>query len=70
MNEIAQRWVELGETEKARSLSHENLELIFQIRDESSRAVELANLSVVREKLNFDLSEQERIVVERVLRTA
>jgi tetratricopeptide (TPR) repeat protein len=69
MNEIALRWVDQGQTEKARKISHENLELITQIRDESSRAVELANLSAVRERSDIDLTDEERLVLERLTRS-
>jgi len=69
LNEIASRLVELGESGKARELAAQNLDLICEIRDESSRAVELANLSAVYERSNFELSESERKVLERLTRT-
>jgi tetratricopeptide (TPR) repeat protein len=69
LNEIATRFVELGETVKARELGAQNLELICEIRDESSRAVELANLSVLYERSNFELSNSEKTVLERLTRT-
>jgi hypothetical protein len=70
MNEIALRWVDYGQPEKAGQVSHENLELIIQIRDESSRAVELSNLSGVRERTDLELTEQEKAVLERLTRAA
>jgi tetratricopeptide (TPR) repeat protein len=69
MNEIAVRLADLGDKEKALSVSHENLQLIFQIRDESSRAVELANLSGVRDTLDFPLTDEEKTLLERTIRT-
>jgi hypothetical protein len=68
LNEIVVRLISYGETVRAREISHENLNLIFQIRDESSRAVELAKLSGVRENSNFELAEDERALLERFSR--
>jgi tetratricopeptide (TPR) repeat protein len=68
LNQIALRWVDHGQMEKARQVTHENLELITHIRDESSRAVELANLSSVRERSNLDLTEDEKAVLEKLTR--
>jgi hypothetical protein len=69
LNEIALRLIDLGQMDKARDISHQNLELILQIKDESSRAVELANLSSVRAMLDFDLTDEERSLVDRLIRT-
>jgi tetratricopeptide (TPR) repeat protein len=69
LNEIAVRFTEQGETVKARELARQNLDLICEIRDESSRAVELANLSGVYERSNFELSESERSVLAKLTRT-
>jgi tetratricopeptide (TPR) repeat protein len=69
LNEIALRLIDLGQTDKARDISHQNLELILQIKDESSRAVELANLSSVRAMLDYDLTDEERTLVDRLIRT-
>jgi len=70
MNEIAVRLVEHGETDKASEISHQNLDLICDIRDESSRSVELAKLSDVYSQSNFDLSETDKILLEKMSRTA
>ena len=69
LNEIALRFVDHGETVKAREISHQNLDLICEIRDESSRAVELAKLSIVYEQSNFDISEAEKMVLEKLTRS-
>ncbi len=68
LNEIALRFVGLNETIKAREIAHQNLDLICQIRDESSQTVELARLSAVYEQSNFDLSEPERATLEKLTR--
>lgn len=69
MNEIAVRFAALGETVKAREIVRQNLDLICEIRDESSRAVELAKLSGVYDHSNFEISESERAVMERLTRS-
>ena len=69
LNEIALRLIGHGEKVRAREIFHENLELILQIRDESSRAVELSNLSSVSTRADFELSTEEKAVLERFTRT-
>lgn len=62
--ELARRFRDYGETDRARALSHENLETIAQIRDESSRAVCLANLAEFYEQANFDLTDNEKEILQ------
>lgn len=69
LNEIAVRFIGLGETVKAREISSRNLNLICEIRDESSRAVELAMLSGVYEQSNFEISETEKAVMKKLTRS-
>lgn len=69
LNEIIVRYIERGETVRAREIAHQNLDLICEIRDESSRAVELAKLSGVYEQANFELSESEKTVLDKMART-
>jgi hypothetical protein len=69
LNEISLRLVEYDESVKAREIAHENLNLISEIRDESNRAIELTKLSSVYEQSNFDVSDTERIVLEKLTRT-
>jgi tetratricopeptide (TPR) repeat protein len=66
--DLARRFHEYGETERARELSHENLETIRQIRDESSRAVCMVNLAELYEQSNFDLTENEQTILEEMTR--
>jgi len=61
--ELARRFQDYGETARARELSHENLETIAQIRDESSRAVSLVNLAELYEQSNFDLTDEEKAIL-------
>jgi len=69
-NELARRFAEFGETERARELTHENLETIASIRDESSQAVCLAVLSDIYEKNGFTLTDAEKEVLLVMLRKA
>jgi tetratricopeptide (TPR) repeat protein len=69
-NELAARFARYGEIEKARRASHENLEIIAQIRDESSRAVALAQLSQIYKAENFDLTDAEKQIIFTLIRRA
>lgn len=69
-NELAQRFADYGETEKARAAAHENLELIAQIRDESSQTAALANLADVYKKANFELTDTEKNILDTMIRRA
>lgn len=68
LNELAKRFQDLGDATKARELLHENLELISTIRDESSRAVALAHLSDFYERLNYELNDAEREILDALVR--
>jgi len=69
-NELAKRFNEYGETEKARNVSHENLETIAQIRDETTRAVALVQLNDVYEGANFQLTESEKTILQTLIKRA
>ncbi len=62
--EIAQRFAALGAIEKARAASWENLSVISEIRDETSRAAAIAELAQVYDNPDMELGEQERRVIE------
>jgi tetratricopeptide (TPR) repeat protein len=64
--ELARRFKNYGETDRAREISHENLETIAQIRDESNRAVALANLAEFYEQANFDLTGEEEEILQEM----
>lgn len=67
-NELAKRFIEYGETERAREISRENLETIAQIRDESSRAVALANLEELYQQADFSLTDAEKEILLTLMR--
>lgn len=69
-NELAKRFIEFGETERAREMCRENLEIITQIRDESSRAVALADLEEIYKQAGFSLTDAEKEILFRLLRTS
>lgn len=68
LNEIAVRFLDHGKTVEARETAFQNLGLISNIRDESSRSVELVRLSAVYEQSEFDLSEPEKAILENLTR--
>ena len=57
-------------TEKARSVSHENLETIAQIRDEMTQAIALARLADIYEQANFTLTEDEKKILQTMIKKA
>ncbi len=69
-NDIATRFVELGEKDKAREICTENLEIITQINDESVRAGALANLSDLYESAEFELNDAEKEILQAIIRKA
>jgi len=69
-NELAKRFTTYGETTRARELTHENLETIASIRDESSQAVCLATLSEIYETNNFELTGAEKEILQSIIRKA
>lgn len=60
LNEIAVKFIGHDQTEKARTVSFENLAVISEIRDESSQAAAIANLSDVFDEANLELGEDEK----------
>jgi hypothetical protein len=64
--ELALRFNKYGETARAREISHENLETIQQIRDESNRTVALVHLSDLYEQSNFELTDDEKLILQRM----
>lgn len=62
-NDIIGRFIARGEAEKARQLILTNFDVIASIRDESSRAIALANLADLTNSagLDVDVFDQERL---------
>ena len=68
LNELAVRFAAHGQLEKARALSLENLNVISEIRDESSQAAALAMLSIVYSEAGIEVGDEERLIVSEMLR--
>lgn len=69
-NQIARRFHNLGDSEAAREAARENLNIISNIRDESAKAVSLLQLADVYKTLNFELTEDERGILQTMLKKA
>lgn len=67
-NELAKRFAEYGAADRARAVSHENLEVIAQIRDETNRAIALAQLNDCYEAANFQLTEPEKAIIKTLVK--
>lgn len=67
-SELAKRFYDYGDAEKARRLLQENLETIQEIRDESSRVVTLAQLNDFYEQMNFELNDTEKLILQTLVR--
>ncbi len=68
INEIAIRFADHGEIEKAREFSLESLSVISEIRDESSQAAALAGLSTIYHRVGMDIGDGERSLIGGMLR--
>ncbi len=68
--ELARRFFEADAADKARDLALESLRTIGEIRDETTRAVALAQLSDVHEAANFQLSDAEKAILQTMIRRA
>ena len=65
---IAARYAERGLLEEAAALLHESLDIISRIRDESSRAVALANASDIYNSAGIELTDADREILRSIAR--
>ena len=70
LNELAKHFLNYGENAKAREVSHENLQIISQIRDDSIKSIALASLAEVYEQGSFDLTDAEKEILYTMVRRA
>ncbi len=70
LNELAERFRKYDDTEKAREICLENLTLIAQIRNESSRAVALLHLANIYEQAEYILNDAEKSVLRLMIQKA
>ena len=68
LNEIAARFADHGQSERARELLIESLSVIAEIRDESSQAAALAELSTVYSRTGIEFGDSERSITSGLLR--
>lgn len=60
LNEIASRFLDHGQTDKARAVILENLAVIAEIRDESGRAASLAAVADLFESSGLEMTDEEK----------
>ncbi|MFZ1702359.1 MAG: hypothetical protein WBO10_06145 [Pyrinomonadaceae bacterium] len=70
LNEIAERYIVNALTEKARAATLENLAVIAEIRDESSRAASLAGIADVYEASGMELTDGEKALLVHLAQKA
>lgn len=63
---VSSRFAGYDNAQKARAVSLDNLHVISEIKDESSKAAALATLADLHNSIGFDLSNEERSVVKRL----
>lgn len=68
LNEIAVRFIERGERERAREVLGENLEIIRIILDETQQAVSLSNTAEIYDRFSLELTEAEREILRLIVR--
>lgn len=67
LNELTRRFHDYGNAGKVRELVFENLDTIFNIRDESTRAVALAQMSDFYQAGDLELTAPEREMILRII---
>lgn len=67
-NEFAKRFSIYGENEKARNYLNKNLKIIAEIRDETTRAIMLAELFEIYKKYEFKLTDEEMEILKNMIR--
>jgi tetratricopeptide (TPR) repeat protein len=68
LNELAIRFAEQGVPEIAREMCIENLSVILDVKDLSSKAALLANLSIVSERADLDIAKYGKDALAQILR--
>ncbi len=66
LNEIAARFADHGDTEKARDIALKNLAVIAEIRDESSRSASLAAVSAIYKNANLEINAEEKNILAQM----
>ena len=66
-NEIARRYLQYGESQKAAEVFEVSLQTIAEVRDEGHRAAAVASLSDLTLDPNFELAEEDTHILEKLL---
>ena len=66
--EFAKRFLQHGNSDRAREISLENLQMISTIRDESIRATAIANMAELYDDAKFEISAAEGEVLQKLVR--
>ncbi len=69
-NEIVKRFYSYGEAEKSREFASKSLQTIEIIKGEGNRSVALAQLSEIYKALNFELSDQDKSILDTMVRSS
>ena len=69
LNLLAMRFISHDRPDRARELTLESLDVIAEIKDESSQAVALAGLANVYDAANLDLSDAELDRIHRLVQS-
>ncbi|MEZ5347000.1 MAG: hypothetical protein R2681_15740 [Pyrinomonadaceae bacterium] len=67
---MVRRFHALGETEAARQLASSALESAREIRGAANRSVAIADLSDIYQQLAYELSEEDKEIIDTLLRTS
>jgi hypothetical protein len=68
LNDIAIRFVERGDRERAGEVLRENLETIRLILDETQQAISLANTAEIYDRFDLELTDAEREILRMIIR--
>ncbi len=66
-NRLAERFAKLDENETAHQIVSENLQIVAQIRDQSVRAITLADLAETAKTTNFTLNQPDSTLLRTIL---
>ncbi len=69
-NDLAARFYQLGETEKARELAAKSLQTIEEIKGDDNRSAALAQLSDIYQKLDFTISAEDKSILDNLVKTS
>jgi tetratricopeptide (TPR) repeat protein len=69
-NDLAARFYQCGETEKAREMASKSLRTIEEIKGDENRSAALAQLSDIYDKFNFTVSAEDKSILDDLVKTS